>query len=97
MLFLLMKHGKQFTGDLVREVKAAVRKKLSPRHVPKFIFETPEIPCTVNGKKVELSVKQIVSGEIVKPSGTLANPQSLQYYYRFAKDENLVIEPQTKL
>ncbi len=50
MLFLLMKHGRQFTGDLVREVKAAVRKKLSPRHVPKFIFETPEIPVSFLGR-----------------------------------------------
>ena len=53
--------------------------------------------CTVNGKKVEVPVKQIVSGETVTASGTLANPQSLQYYYRFAKDESLVIEPKTKL
>jgi acetoacetyl-CoA synthetase len=44
---------------------------------------------TINGKKVELPVKQIVSGNRVKPSGTLANPQSLEYYYQFAEDENL--------
>lgn len=44
----------------------------------------------MNLKKVELPVKQIVSGKIVKPSGTLLNPGSLEYYYRFAKDENLV-------
>lgn len=35
-------------------------------------------------------MKQIVSGQIVKPSGTLLNPQSLDYYYRFAKVEELV-------
>lgn len=45
---------------------------------------------TVNGKKVELPVKQIISGKIIKPSGTLLNPQSLDYYYRFAKVEELV-------
>ncbi len=45
---------------------------------------------TVNGKKVELPVKQIVSGKVIKPSGTLLNPQSLDYFYRFAKDENLI-------
>jgi acetoacetyl-CoA synthetase len=44
----------------------------------------------VNGKKVELPVKQIVSGKIVKPSGTLANPQSLQFYYQFAKVEEVL-------
>lgn len=41
-------------------------------------------------KKVELPVKQIVSGHIIKPSGTLLNPQSLDYYYQFAKVEQLV-------
>jgi acetoacetyl-CoA synthetase len=34
-------------------------------------------------------VKQIVSGRIIKPSGTLLNPESLDYYYRFAKVEEL--------
>lgn len=44
---------------------------------------------TINTKKVELPVKQIVSGQIVKPSGTLANPESLDFFYQFAKDEGL--------
>ncbi|EHY55240.1 hypothetical protein HRR83_009044 [Exophiala dermatitidis] len=99
ILFLLMKPGHRFTPQLVREVKDAIRKETSPRHVPKFVFETPEIPTTVNLKKVELPVKQIVSGKVIKPSGTLLNPQSLDYYYQFAKDENLVdlVEPKAKL
>ena len=41
-------------------------------------------------KKVELPVKQIVSGATIKPSGTLANPGSLDFYYQFAKVEELV-------
>ena len=41
-------------------------------------------------KKVELPVKQIVSGKKIKPSGTLVNPASLKYYYQFAKVEKLV-------
>lgn len=51
---------------------------------------------TVNLKKVELPVKRIVSGETVKPSGTLLNPESLQYYYQFAKVEEL-LGPKSKL
>lgn len=39
----------------------------------------------MNLKKVELPVKQIVSGKIIKPSGTLANPESLKYYEQFAR------------
>ena len=38
---------------------------------------------TVNNKKIEIAVKQIVSGSTLKPSGTVANPDSLKLYYRF--------------
>ena len=51
---------------------------------------------TVNGKKVELPVKHIISGSNIKPSGTLLNPQSLEFFYRFQKIEKLT-EPQAKL
>jgi acetoacetyl-CoA synthetase len=49
MLFLLMKPGHQFTRELVnaiKDIKEAIRKDLSKRHVPKYIFETPEIPVS---------------------------------------------------
>jgi acetoacetyl-CoA synthetase len=46
MLFLMMKPGEKFTQKLVQEVKAAIRKELSARHVPKYVFETPEIPVS---------------------------------------------------
>ncbi len=44
MLFVLMKPGKKFSQALVDDIKAAIRTELSPRHVPSYIFETPEIP-----------------------------------------------------
>ncbi|ROT39304.1 acetoacetyl-coenzyme A synthetase [Sodiomyces alkalinus F11] len=90
MLFLLMRPGHVFDSKLVAEMREAIARELTKRHVPKWIFETPEIPTTVNLKKVELPVKQIVSGRIIKPSGTLLNPKSLDYYYQFAKVEDLV-------
>ncbi|EHA52412.1 hypothetical protein MCOR27_008405 [Pyricularia oryzae] len=96
MLFLLMRPGHKLDGKLEREVRHAIGEDLSKRHVPKYIFETPEIPTTVNLKKVELPVKQIVSGQKIKPSGTLANPKSLDFYYQFAKVEDLVA-PKAKL
>lgn len=40
-------------------------------------------------KKVELPVKRIVSGETVKPSSTLLDPDSLDYFYQFAEMEQL--------
>jgi len=48
-------------------------------------------------KKVELPVKQIICGKVVKPSGTLANPTSLSFYYQFAKIEELDSNLRAKL
>jgi acetoacetyl-CoA synthetase len=97
MLFLLMAPGVPFTQALVDDVKAAIRDDTSPRHVPKFVFETKAIPTTVSLKKVELPVKQIVSGKTITPSGTLLNPESLDYYYQFAKVEEQHLRPKAKL
>lgn len=46
MLFLMMRPGEKFTLSLMNDVKAAIRKELSPRHVPKYVFETPDIPVS---------------------------------------------------
>ena len=45
---------------------------------------------TVNNKKIEIAVKQIVSGSNLKPSGTVANPESLQLYYKYRHLEKLL-------
>lgn len=37
-----------------------------------------------------MPVKQIVSGKKIKPSGTLANPESLKYYEQFARVEDVL-------
>jgi acetoacetyl-CoA synthetase len=89
LLFLMMSPGQNVTDELISQVKDRIAKGLSKRHVPKYVFPTPSIPVTINGKKVELPVKQIVSGHTVKPSSTLANPESLNYYYQFAKLEQM--------
>jgi acetoacetyl-CoA synthetase len=47
ILFLLMKPGRAFSSQLAAEVKAAIRKACSPRHVPRYVFETPEIPVSL--------------------------------------------------
>lgn len=54
------------------------------------------LQTTVNLKKVELPVKHIVSGRVIKPSGTLLNPESLDFYYQFAKVEDIA-EQKSKL
>ncbi|KAJ7451807.1 acetoacetyl-CoA synthetase [Mycena galericulata] len=83
LLFLKMRPGCKLDARLVADIKSAIRKALSARHVPAFILEIEDIPYTVNGKRIEIAVKQIVSGSDLKPSGTVANPESLQLYYKY--------------
>lgn len=81
-----MQPGKSFSDHLALEMKEAIRKGLSSKHVPRFVIEVKEVPMTVNGKKVETLVKQVVStGQLPKTiSSTLSNPGCLgsfrQYY-----------------
>jgi acetoacetyl-CoA synthetase len=66
------------------------------RQVAINVLTSLAFQVTVNGKKVELPVKQIISGKTIKPSGTLLNPQSLDFFYQFQKIED-VMGPQAKL
>ncbi|KJA27864.1 hypothetical protein HYPSUDRAFT_35033 [Hypholoma sublateritium FD-334 SS-4] len=97
LLFIKMRAGHEFTPSLANDIKAAIRKALSTRHVPSYIFEVSDIPYTVNGKKIEIAVKQIVSGSNLHPSGTVANPQSLQLYYKYRELESIIGSPKAKL
>lgn len=83
-----MAPGYTLTPELRDKVKLAIRQGLSSRHVPKFVIEVPDIPITINGKKVEPPVKQMISGKDVKPSATVQNPEALEYFRRFRDTES---------
>ncbi|KAJ8076182.1 hypothetical protein PM082_000599 [Marasmius tenuissimus] len=97
LLFLKMRQGHPFNTTLERQIRDKIRTLLSARHVPSYIFEIADIPYTVNGKKIEIAVKQIVSGSNLKPSGTVANPESLQLYYKYRDIEKVVGVAKAKL
>jgi len=44
LLFLKMRPGYKFTPELVADITTAIRKGLSARHVPSYIFEVSDIP-----------------------------------------------------
>ena len=73
------------TGRLVQDLKDAIQKGLSKKHVPRFIIQIPEIPVTVNGKKIETLAKKIIcTGRFPETvSNTVANPGCLKGFQRF--------------
>lgn len=78
-----MRPGSVLDEDFRVQVKAAIRNALSPRHVPRYVLAVPDIPMTINGKRIETAIKKILSGEEVKPSSTVQNPNSLPWFKRY--------------
>ena len=69
-----------FTEDLLKKIKNQIRKNTSPRHVPSKIIVVKDIPRTKSGKIVELAVKNVIEGNIIKNKEALANPQALKQF-----------------
>lgn len=87
VLFVKLLDGHDLSAELVQDVKAAVRSRRSPRHVPARILQVGDIPYTLNGKRVEVPVKKIINGSpasIINPA-TLRNPECLAEYTRLGE------------
>ncbi len=80
ILFIKMAEGYALTDELQKAIKTAIRTNASPRHVPAKIIPVPDIPYTLNMKKVELAVKKVIQGEKVLNKDALNNPESLDYF-----------------
>jgi acetoacetyl-CoA synthetase len=81
VLFVKLNLGYSLDDELIKKIRESIRKNCSPRHVPDIVKEVPDIPHTINGKKVEIAVKNIINGKAVKNRDALANPESLEFFY----------------
>lgn len=82
ILFVKLAPDVTLTDELKDKIRKTLRENASPRHVPALILETPDIPYTLNMKKVESAVTNIINGRAVSNKGALINPSSLDYYER---------------
>jgi acetoacetyl-CoA synthetase len=80
ILFVKIAEGFELNDELKNKIKKDIRITASPRHVPAKIIETPDIPYTLNMKKVELAVKKMIEGKEVKNKDALKNPESLDFF-----------------
>jgi acetoacetyl-CoA synthetase len=88
-LFVVLREGAELDEDLRGRIVAQIREDCSPRHVPNEIQAVPEIPRTLSGKILEVPVKRILLGaepEAVASRDSLANPQSLDWFGRWARE-----------
>ncbi|MGD8469328.1 MAG: acetoacetate--CoA ligase [Desulfobacterales bacterium] len=80
ILFVKLAEGVELTDDLKDKIKQTIRVNASPRHVPAKILSVPDVPYTLNMKKVELAVKKVIQGQEVLNKDALSNPLALDYY-----------------
>ena len=80
LLFVACREGHHVDAALEKAIRAILRTNASPRHVPARILEVSDIPRTLNGKKVESAVTNIVNGRSVTNRDALGNPGCLDEY-----------------
>lgn len=81
---------------LARRIGSALRRELSPRHVPDRLVVVPAVPRNLTGKKLEVPVKRVLKGgdpDVVASRETLAVPDSLDAFVglRVPPDGHLVV------
>jgi acetoacetyl-CoA synthetase len=80
ILFVKLAEGRELTEELKKKIKQDLRANASPRHVPAKIISVPEVPYTLNMKKVELAVKKTIEKKPVLNRDALSNPEALDYF-----------------
>jgi acetoacetyl-CoA synthetase len=80
ILFVKLRDSLILTHELVARIKAAIRKNTTPHHVPAKIIQVSDIPRTLNGKIVELAVRNAIHHKAVANTEALANPEALDLY-----------------
>jgi len=88
ILFVALREGVELDDELRARIATVLRTALSPRHAPDAIVAVPSIPRTLTGKKLELPVKNILTGADAKDVASkdaLVDPSSLDAFVDYAR------------
>ncbi len=80
LLFVKTAPGVILDEALKNTIKKTIRDNTTQRHVPALILPIEDIPVTLNGKKVELAVRNVIEGKPVTNKDALANPGALDQF-----------------
>lgn len=86
-LFVVTAADSPLDDELRARIKAAIRRELSPRHVPDTVVRIAAVPRTLTGKKLEVPVKHILQGADVarvSSSGAVTHPEMLDWFAAYA-------------
>ncbi len=87
-LFVVLAEGIELDEDLVGRIKSSIKENASPRHVPSEVIAVPDVPRTLNGKKLEVPIKKILSGtdpEKAASRDSMGNPASLDFFVEMSE------------
>ncbi|MEU0507686.1 acetoacetate--CoA ligase [Amycolatopsis sp. NPDC006125] len=86
-MFVRLAEGCRLDQQLIDEIRATIRTRTSPRHVPDEIIAVPGIPHTRTGKKLEVPLKRLFRGEdaesVLDPA-SVDDPGLIAWYAQFA-------------
>jgi len=77
---LKLASGFGLTDELKSKIKKTIRTNASPRHFPAKILVVWDIPYTLNIKKVEIAVREVIHDRQVCNKDALRNPEALDFY-----------------
>lgn len=80
VLFVRLRDGLILDEPLREKICRIIRENTSPRHVPAKIIQAPDLPRTLNGKLVELAIRDVIHGRMPRNLAALANPESLDFF-----------------
>jgi acetoacetyl-CoA synthetase len=89
-LFVKLKPGMKLDEALEKKIRQRIREEYSPRHVPDKIYQVPDIPYTLTGKKMEVPVRRLMMGVPLEKAANvaaMANPPALEYFINYVKTQ----------
>ena len=82
ILFVKLKEKNSLSDEVKSEIILCLKNNCSPRHIPHYILQISDIPYTINGKKVEIAIKNIVNGSRVENEDSISNSECLKEYIK---------------
>ena len=87
ILLFVKCQGVSFDDNFKELIRSQIKKKLTFRHIPSYIFQVDDIPYTRNGKKMEVLVRRLLEdnndykdSKFKAQMDAVSNPQCLQQY-----------------
>ncbi len=88
LLFIVLRDQGILDDILKAKIRRSIRDNVSPHHVPDDILVIPEVPRTLNGKKLEVPIKKLLQGlppDKAFNSDAMSNPGAMEFFIEYAQ------------